>query len=90
LKCSALKFTAATQQYKWGQSKAVKIFPVPYELLTSHSIKKERAKEQKGGEQKPHGSTEISCVDLVFLIMGFHRITESQNSRGWKGPLWVI
>ena len=19
-----------------------------------------------------------------------HRITESQNSRGWKGPLWVI
>jgi len=20
----------------------------------------------------------------------FHRITESQNSRGWKGPLWVI
>ena len=21
---------------------------------------------------------------------GFDRITESQNSRGWKGPLWVI
>ena len=21
---------------------------------------------------------------------GNHRITESQNSRGWKGPLWVI
>jgi len=20
----------------------------------------------------------------------FHRITESQNGRGWKGPLWVI
>jgi len=20
----------------------------------------------------------------------YHRITESQNSRGWKGPLWVI
>jgi len=19
-----------------------------------------------------------------------HRITESQNNRGWKGPLWVI
>jgi len=19
-----------------------------------------------------------------------HRITESQNGRGWKGPLWVI
>ena len=25
---------------------------------------------------------------LIFFI--FHRITESQNSRGWKGPLWVI
>ena len=24
------------------------------------------------------------------LSPGFHRITESQNSRGWKGPLWVI
>jgi len=23
-------------------------------------------------------------------IGGYHRITESQNSRGWKGPLWVI
>jgi len=21
---------------------------------------------------------------------GDNRITESQNSRGWKGPLWVI
>jgi len=20
----------------------------------------------------------------------FHRITESQNGRDWKGPLWVI
>jgi len=20
----------------------------------------------------------------------YHRITESQNVRGWKGPLWVI
>jgi len=23
-------------------------------------------------------------------ILQNHRITESQNSRGWKGPLWVI
>ena len=28
----------------------------------------------------------------VLVLMGDfnHRITESQNSRGWKGPLWVI
>ena len=51
MKCSALKFTAATLQYKWGQSKAVKIVAVPYELLISYSTKKEREKEQKGGEQ---------------------------------------
>jgi len=25
-----------------------------------------------------------------FSHDAFHRITESQNSRGWKGPLWVI
>ena len=24
------------------------------------------------------------------LILQNHRITESQNGRGWKGPLWVI
>jgi len=29
---------------------------------------------------------------MVLLIptTNNHRITESQNSRGWKGPLWVI
>ena len=25
-----------------------------------------------------------------FLPASLHRITESQNSRGWQGPLWVI
>ena len=31
-------------------------------------------------------------VSLVFWPCHeqSHRITESQNSRGWKGPLWVI
>jgi len=30
-------------------------------------------------------------VDLTMdTIAQNHRITESQNSRGWKGPLWVI
>ena len=28
------------------------------------------------------------CTSLWLLQN--HRITESQNSRGWKGPLWVI
>jgi len=23
-------------------------------------------------------------------LRSYYRITESQNSRGWKGPLWVI
>ena len=33
-----------------------------------------------------------SCVHLLYFFdqAGFHRITESQNGRGWKGPLWVI
>ena len=26
----------------------------------------------------------------AWWFWGNHRITESQNSRGWKGPLWVI
>jgi len=28
-------------------------------------------------------------LSLRYLSLN-HRITESQNSRGWKGPLWVI
>jgi len=27
---------------------------------------------------------------LAVGMHPIHRITESQNSRGWKGPLWVI
>jgi len=35
------------------------------------------------------------CISLTIKkkalnIIYFHRITESQNGRGWKGPLWVI
>ena len=26
----------------------------------------------------------------AYIQIQNHRITESQNSRGWKGPLWVI
>ena len=26
----------------------------------------------------------------MYLFLGSYRITESQNVRGWKGPLWVI
>jgi len=28
--------------------------------------------------------------DAIQRDLDNHRITESQNSRGWKGPLWVI
>jgi len=26
----------------------------------------------------------------IFYIENIHNFTESQNVRGWKGPLWVI
>jgi len=30
-------------------------------------------------------------TNLIAFYNGMnHRITESQNNRGWKGPLWVI
>jgi len=35
-------------------------------------------------KQKHHPSTIKDTEPLNY------RITESQNSRGWKGPLWVI
>ena len=31
-----------------------------------------------------------SCNTSSTSVSQNHRITESQNSRGWKGPLWVI
>jgi len=34
--------------------------------------------------------TARSCSRSPFQWLRPHRITESQNSRGWKGPLWVI
>jgi len=29
-------------------------------------------------------------LELIDYKQPRHRITESENSRGWKGPLWVI
>jgi len=45
--------------------------------------------------QKSHSSNVclVSCEDWTCIrkvISQNHRITESQNGRGWKGPLWVI
>jgi len=34
--------------------------------------------------------TENMHQALNLQITVFHRITESENGRGWKGPLWVI
>ena len=33
---------------------------------------------------------QIFSFSLSGTILYSHRITESQNGRGWKGPLWVI
>ena len=32
----------------------------------------------------------VSTLQVPGNLLAHHRITESQNSRGWKGPLWVI
>jgi len=43
-------------------------------------------KYKLGGELNESSSEE----DLGVLVDENYRITESQNGRGWKGPLWVI
>ena len=30
------------------------------------------------------------CIKTYQILHAYYRITESQNVRGWKGPLWVI
>ena len=36
-------------------------------------------------------NTAVSGLELRYICHPtLHRITESQNGRGWKGPLWVI
>lgn len=64
-----MKFAAAAWQSKWGQSKAVRIVAVPYELLISYSTKKERETEEKRGQL-----VEISRAYLLFLIMSFTKL----------------
>jgi len=32
----------------------------------------------------------VFCPLLIFVTVTWHWRTESQNGRGWKGPLWVI
>ena len=47
-------------------------------------------------KQKAGNSVLCNAKAVFFLpspkkeAKAYHRITESQNSRGWKGPLWVI
>jgi len=40
----------------------------------------------------PDDKVDVRKSDLATQCEHYciHRITESQNSRGWKGPLWVI
>jgi len=40
--------------------------------------------------QKLVGRDKGSLTETANRENRNHRITESQNSRGWKGPLWVI
>ena len=46
--------------------------------------------------QTVFSSTKVQLICLPYCLLtclaafSFHRITESQNSRGWKGPLCVI
>ena len=45
----------------------------------------------KSGPRTTPGFPNISCFIFVHRPESQnHGITESQNSRGWKGPLWVI
>jgi len=38
-----------------------------------------------------HQTHDVQFIKYFFgLKQQNHRITESQNVRGWKGPLWVI
>ena len=41
------------------------------------------------GESSGHTAVVCQCLRGTESRQN-HRITESQNSRGWKGPLWVI
>ena len=41
------------------------------------------------GKNPQHLHLYIS-IKTISLVSQNHRITESQNSRDWKGPLWVI
>jgi len=37
-----------------------------------------------------YNSKSFAGFEANNVTSALHRITESQNSRGWKGPLWVI
>ena len=44
-----------------------------------------------GQEASPHFGMYLSLImQIVPLVSIIQNITESQNGRGWKGPLWVI
>jgi len=42
------------------------------------------------GKFHPEGLKTSNGGHISGFLGQVHRITESQNSRGWKGPLWVI
>jgi len=46
--------------------------------------------EERGRQRCCEGSALVEDEAPSRMDTMVHRITESQNSRGWKGPLWVI
>ena len=55
-----------------------------------------RKKKKKKRKKEAETTLSETLKDLKVLMNNskqynyYYRITESQNSRGWKGPLWVI
>jgi len=62
--------------------------PLHYVGLESQCISSSKHLKRLASSFKPYESD--TAWEPCPGRRGNHRITESQNSRGWKGPLWVI
>jgi len=60
-------------------------------MLLSHEASQMHGSSHDGGTELPElCAGGALCQGWLGAILPRHRITESQNGRGWKGPLWVI
>ena len=74
----------------WGPRQGQRNEPRDTQL---HGVRQEQPRG--AGEDEPDRTEEEQPHAVRKKLLGTgqqqnHRITESQNSRGWKGPLWVI